>query len=257
MSTFRRPSVQLKTKAEIGAMRKAGLIAGQALLEVKKHMEPGISTKQLDDIAEKFIRSCGAKPTFIGYRGYPASLCVSINDEVVHGIPSDRKIKAGDVVSVDVAATIGGFVGDTATTFIVGKASSRKAVELVEATRNSLFAAIDMMKVGNRLGDVGAAVQNFVEPLGYGVVRDFVGHGIGHQMHEEPAVPNYGKPGTGIRLEVGMVLAIEPMVTLGSYDVKVLPDGWTVVTLDGSLAAHFEHTVAVTEDGPQILTKAD
>ncbi len=238
-------------------MRIAGQMAGRSLLEVGQAIEPGITTRQLDKIAEKFIRKQGGTPTFIGYRGYPATICASINEEVVHGIPSDRKLKAGDVISIDVAATVDGFVGDTATTFVVGDYLSKDAKKLVDVTRQSLDAAIDAMKVGARLGDLGAAVQNFVESRGFGVVRDFVGHGIGRQMHEEPAVPNYGTHGTGMRLEPGIVLAIEPMVTLGDWQVKVLKDGWTVVTVDGSLAAHFEHSIALTEDGPEILTKVN
>jgi methionyl aminopeptidase len=204
-------------------------------------------------LAEKLIRKAGAIPTFIGYHGYPSSICVSINEEVVHGMPSDRVIKEGDIVSVDIGATFDGYVGDTAYTFLVEPVSV-EARKLVQATKESLDAAIEMMKPGKRLGDIGAAVQKFVEAKGYGVVRDFVGHGIGRQMHESPAVPNYGDAGSGMRLETGLVLAIEPMVTQGSHDVKVLKDGWTVVTKDGSLAAHFEHTVAVTDNGPWVLT---
>jgi methionyl aminopeptidase len=210
----------------------------------------------LDAIAESFIRKSGAKPTFIGYRGYPATLCISINEEVVHGIPGKRKLKSGDIVSVDVAATLDGFVGDTAMTVLLDS-TDEKAKKLVDVTRESLEAAIRQMRPGQRLGDIGAAVQRVAESNGFGVVRDFVGHGIGRQMHEEPSVPNYGTPGTGIRLEPGMVLAVEPMVTMGHWDVKVLSDGWTVVTKDGSLAAHFEHTIAVTEDGPVVFTKID
>lgn len=256
-TTFRRPEVQLKSKEELKLMRLAGELAGQALIEVKKAIKPGVATRELSAIAERFIRKNGGSPTFIGYRGYPAALCVSINEEVVHGIPGPRHIKPGDVVSIDVAVTVNGFVGDTAMTVIVDGPVSPLSRKLVEVTQNSLFAAIDEMKVGNRLGDVSAAVEEFVRPNGFGVVRDFVGHGIGRKMHEEPAVPNYGKRGTGIRLEPGLVLAIEPMVTLGSWQVKVLSDGWTVVTADNSLAAHFEHTVAVTDHGPEILTQVE
>lgn len=248
-----KPSIELKTKAEIESMRRAGLLAGRTLKEVEKYVQPGVTTKELDQVAEKFIKKNGGIPTFIGYRGYPATICVSINEEVVHGIPGSRKVKAGDLISIDVAATVDGFVGDTAFSMVVPPAS-KEAQSLVEATAESLNLAIDFMKSGNRLGDVGSAIQKFVEYRGYGVVRDFVGHGIGRKMHEEPAVPNYGKAGTGLRLEPGLVLAIEPMVTLGHYGVKVLKDGWTVITEDGSLAAHFEHTVAVTADGPVVLT---
>lgn len=235
-------------------MREAGRIAGETLKAVAEAIAPGVTTKELDRVAEQFIRKSGGKPTFIGYRGYPASLCVSINDEVVHGIPGSRKLKAGDVVSIDVAATVNGFVGDTATTLIVPPVS-KEAEKLVRVTEQSLYAAIDTMTVGKRLGDIGAAVQKLAESNGFGVVRDFVGHGIGRRMHEEPAVANYGAAGSGMRLEAGLVLAVEPMVTLGDYRVRVLPDGWTVVTEDGSLAAHFEHTIAITENGPEILTK--
>lgn len=248
-----KPSIEYKTKAEIVSMRRAGLLAGRTLLEVKRHIAPGVTTKELDQVAEKFIRKNGGVPTFIGYRGYPATICVSINEEVVHGIPGSRRVMAGDVVSIDVAATVDGFVGDTAFSMVVAPAAS-KAQELVAVTAESLNLAIDLMKPGKRLGDVGFTIQKYVESKGFGVVRDFVGHGIGRKMHEEPPVPNFGNTGTGIRLEPGLVLAIEPMVTLGHYGVKILKDGWTVVTEDGSLAAHFEHSVAVTEDGPVILT---
>lgn len=252
----RRPSVELKTRAEIERMKTAGRIAGLTLKEVARHLKPGVTTKDLDRIAEKFIRSQGATPTFIGYRGYPASLCVSINEEVVHGIPGNRVIKAGDVVSVDVAATMDGFVGDTAVTLAVGDVGA-KAEKLIRVTDACLQAGIEAMQIGARLGDVAYAVQSVAEKENFGVVRDFVGHGIGRAMHEEPAVPNYGQKGTGLRLEPGLVIAIEPMITLGSWEVDVLSDGWTVVTRDGSLAAHFEHTIALTEDGPVILTKGD
>ncbi len=253
---MKKPAVEIKTKAELGRMKKAGEIAGLTLREVGKRIEPGITTKELDRMAEDFIRRRGAVPTFVGYRGYPCTICVSVNEEVVHGIPSSRKILPGDVVSVDVAATVDGFVGDTAATFAVLPVD-KEALRLIQITDESLQCAIGEMKPGRRLGDVSSAVQHLVEGAGYGVVRDFVGHGIGRQMHEEPPVPNYGAAGTGLRLEAGLVLAIEPMVTVGDYKVKVLKDGWTVVTEDGSLAAHFEHTVAVTDDGPLVLTKID
>ncbi len=247
-------AIELKTKAELEKMRQAGKVAGATLKAVVAAIDAGVTTKDLDRVAENFIRKNGGIPTFIGYRGYPASLCVSINNEVVHGIPGNRKLKAGDVVSVDVAATVDGFVGDTATTVIVPPAKA-DAQKLVEVSERSLQAAIDAMRPGNRLGDVGFAVQNVAESNGFGVVRDFVGHGIGRRMHEEPAVPNYGKPGSGMRLEAGLVLAVEPMVTMGDWHVRVLADGWTVVTMDGSLAAHFEHTIAITESGPEVLTR--
>ncbi len=250
----KKPAIELKSKAELETMKKAGKIAGTVLHEVGRSIKAGMTTKDLDVIAEKLLRKAGAVPTFLGYHGYKASICVSINEEVVHGIPGSRVIKAGDVVSVDIGATVDGFVGDTAYTFLVEPVSD-EARKLVRRTKESLDAAIAVMKPGNRLGDVGAAVQKLVEADGYGVVREFVGHGIGRQMHEAPSVPNYGAAGTGMRLEPGLVLAIEPMVTAGHHDVKVLKDGWTVVTKDNSLAAHFEHTVAVTEDGPLVLTQ--
>lgn len=256
-SVSKKPSVELKTKAEVDKMRKAGEIAGKALKGVGECIRAGISTKELDRIAEKLIRQAGAVPTFVGYLGYPASLCVSINDEVVHGMPSEKRIvKAGDIVSIDIGATYDGFVGDTAATFLV-EPVTEAARALVRVTEESLAAAIKMMRPGNRLGDIGAAIQNLAEAAGYGVVRDFVGHGIGRQMHESPAVPNYGTAGSGLRLEAGLVLAIEPMVTLGDYKVKTLKDGWTVVTEDGKLAAHFEHTVAITDNEPLVLTRIE
>lgn len=253
-ATIRKQAVELKTKAELVLMKKAGELAGRALQEVARHIQPGVTTKELDHTAENFIRKNGGIPTFIGYRGYPASLCVSINEEVVHGIPGNRRVKAGDVVSIDVAATVDGFVGDTALTLAVPPVKA-EVEQLIRTTEQSLWAAIDCMKSGNRLGDVAAGVQTFVEARGFGVVKDFVGHGIGRRMHEEPPVPNYGTAGTGVRLEPGLVLAIEPMVTLGDWKVRVLPDGWTVVTQDGSMAAHFEHSIAVTEEGPLVLTQ--
>ena len=252
----RRSTVELKSKAEIAAMRRAGQVAGKALKAIAEAVAPGITTRELDKIGESMIRKNGGLPTFIGYRGYPASICVSVNEEVVHGIPGPRKLKAGDVVGIDIAATVEGFVGDTALTVIVPPAT-KEAQRLVDVTRKSLDLAIEKMRSGNRLGDIGAVVQELAEANKFGVVRDFVGHGIGRQMHEEPAVPNFGTAGTGIRLEPGLVLAIEPMITAGSWRVKMMPDGWTVVTEDGSLAAHFEHTIAVTEDGPVVLTKVD
>jgi methionyl aminopeptidase len=247
-------SIELKTSRELELMRKAGQVAGAALNEVARFIVPGVTTKELDRIAEKFIRKIGAVPTFLGYRGYPASICTSINEEVVHGIPGNRKLKIGEIISIDLGATVDGFVGDTAATFAVGDIS-KKAQELLFYTKKSLEETIKLMVPGNRLGDIGACVQAVVEPRGFGVVREFVGHGIGRQMHEAPAVPNYGTAGTGVRFEPGLVLAIEPMVTAGDYAVQVLKDGWTVVTKDGSLAAHFEHTIAVTEAGPVVLTE--
>ena len=248
--------MEIKTGSEIDRMKKAGRLAGLTLRELGRHVVPDITTKELDKIGENFIRQGGGIPTFIGYRGYPASICVSINEEVVHGIPGNRKIKEGDVVSIDVAATLDGYVGDTAATFAVGKIS-KEAEKLIRVTAESLEAGINAMKIGGRLGDIGGAVQKVAENNHFGVVRDFVGHGIGRAMHEEPAVPNYGEPGTGMRLDKGLVIAIEPMITMGDWNVEVLEDGWTVVTKDNSLAAHFEHTVALAENGPIILTKVD
>ena len=256
LSTLKRSTVELKTQSELAAMRRAGAVAGRALREVAKAVRVGITTEALDVLAEKYIRANGGIPTFVGYRGYPATICVSINEEVVHGIPGPRKIKAGDVIGIDIAATVDGFVGDTALTVAVPPVAAA-AQKLLDVTEHSLWAAIDVMKPGRRIGDIGAAVQALAEKNNFGIVRDYVGHGIGRRMHEEPAVPNYGSAGTGLRLEAGMVLAVEPMLTAGDQRTKVLKDGWTVVTQDGSLAAHFEHTIAVTEQGPEVLTKVD
>jgi len=246
-------SIELKTMEEVELMRQAGRIAAQALKAVKEAVRPGVTTDDLDQVAHRFIRGRGAIPTFVGYRGYPKTICTSINEEVVHGIPGSRVLKEGDIISVDVGATWKGFVGDTAETFPVGSISS-ESQKLVDVTRESLARAIIAAKVGARLGDVSWAVQSYVESQGFSVVRDFVGHGVGRQMHEEPAVPNFGEPGTGLRLSEGLVIAIEPMVNLGSHQVDVQPDGWTVVTSDGKRSAHFEHTVAVLSEGCRILT---
>jgi methionyl aminopeptidase len=245
-----------KSKTEIEKMRAAGLIVAQVLNRLSEIVEPGMTTRDLDREAEEMIQGAGAYPTFKGYHGYPASICTSINDEVVHGIPSNRKLREGDIVGIDCGATLQGYVGDSAVTVPVGKVSE-PVKRLLDVTRQSLFQAIDKCEVGNRLGDVCNAVQAYVEPLGYSVVRNYCGHGIGRAMHEEPQVPNYGKPGTGPVLREGLVLAIEPMINLGHQDVKVLSDGWTVITMDGRPSAHFEHTVAITSDGPQILTLLD
>ena len=242
-----------KSRTEIEKMRAAGLIVAQVLKRLEEIVSPGMSTRDLDREAETIITGAGAYPTFKGYHGYPASICTSINDEVVHGIPSNRKLREGDIVSIDCGATLQGYVGDAAITVPVGKVSD-PVKSLLDVTRQSLFKAIEKCEVGNRLGDVCNAVQAYVEPLGYSVVRNYCGHGVGREMHEEPQVPNYGKPGTGPVLREGLVIAIEPMINLGHQDVKVLPDGWTVITMDGRPSAHFEHTVAVTSEGPQILT---
>ncbi len=242
-----------KSRSEIEKMRRAGLIVGQTLRDLRKMIEPGITTLELDAYAEKKIRMAGAYPTFKGYRGFPASICASVNDEVVHGIPSDRKLRDGDIIKLDCGATLDGFVGDAAISVGVGKISP-ELERLIESTRESLFRAVEKMIPGNRLYDVSYAVQEYVEERGFSVVREFCGHGIGQHMHEDPQVPNYGRPGTGPKLKEGWVLAIEPMVNAGTYEVKILSDGWTVKTKDGRASSHFEHTIAVTEDGPIVLT---
>jgi methionyl aminopeptidase len=243
-----------KSKAEIEKMRAAGKIVGQVLQKLVAMVEPGITTLDLDREAERLIRDAGGYPTFKGYNGYQASLCTSINEEVVHGIPSEkRKLREGDIIGIDCGVTLQGYVGDSAVTVPVGQISEAIA-NLLEATRQSLNAAIAQCQIGNRLGDVGFAVQSYVEPRGYSVVRNYCGHGIGRAMHEDPQVPNYGEPGKGTIIREGLVIAIEPMINLGGHHVKQLSDGWTVVTIDGRPSAHFEHTVAITSEGPQVLT---
>jgi methionyl aminopeptidase len=243
-----------RSAAELEKMRAAGRLVGEVLTELTARVAPGVTTSTLDDIAEELIRRAGAIPAFKGYHGYPATICASINEEVIHGIPSGRRIlNEGDVISIDVGASLDGYYGDSAVTLPVG-AVSEQAATLLRVTEESLYKAIERVRVGGRISDIGHAVQHHVEAYGFSVVREFVGHGIGQRMHEEPQVPNYGEPGRGPRLTEGMVLAIEPMVNAGKPAVKVLADGWTAVTRDGSLSAHFEHTVAVTADGPWILT---
>ena len=242
-----------KSKTEIEKMKAAGQIVARVLKRLSAMVEPGITTRDLDYEAERMIRDAGAYPTFKGYHGFTASICASINDEVVHGIPGKRKLREGDIIGLDCGATYQGYVGDSAVTVPVGNVSEQ-VKRLMETTRQSLFKAIEKCQVGNRLGDVCNAVQAYVEPLGYSVVRNYCGHGIGRAMHEEPQVPNYGRAGTGPVLREGWVLAIEPMINLGRHDVKVLSDGWTVITMDGQPSAHFEHTVAITQEGPRILT---
>ena len=234
-------------------MRAAGQIVGQVLQHLTAMVEPGITTRDLDQEAERMIRAAGGLPTFKGYHGYPASICASVNEEVVHGIPGDRKLKEGDIIGIDCGVTLQGYVGDSAVTVPVGEISDELR-RLLQTTRESLFEAIAQCQVGNRLGDVSHAVEAYVEPKGYSVVQNYCGHGIGRAMHEDPQVPNYGKPGSGPVLREGLVLALEPMINLGRHHTKQLKDGWTVVTLDGRPSAHFEHTVAITLDGPQVLT---
>ncbi|ATY83714.1 type I methionyl aminopeptidase [Kyrpidia spormannii] len=243
-----------KSKAELEWMREAGRIVALALKETAQAVEPGITTRELDRIAEHVIRRNGAIPSFKGYHGYPASICASVNEELVHGIPGDRKLVEGDIVSIDIGAQYHGYHGDAAITVPVGSISE-EARRLLDVTEASLYKGIEKAVVGNRLSDISHAVQVYVEQHGFSVVRDYVGHGVGQEMHEDPQIPNFGPPGHGPRLKPGMVLAIEPMVNAGSYHVKTLPDNWTVVTVDGSLAAHFEHTVAITEGEPEILTR--
>lgn len=235
-------------------MRKAGAITAGALEAAAKAIHPGMSTKELDKVIHNYITSHGAKPSFLGYAGYPASACISVNDTVIHGIPSaHEKLKEGDIVSVDVGAYIDGFHGDATKTFMVSEVSP-VAKALLSSTEESLMLAISMAKPGIRIGDLSAAIQEYNESRGFGVVREYVGHGVGSELHEEPEVPNFGRAGHGVRLVPGLVIAIEPMITEGSPRVKSLSDGWTVKTVDGSLAAHFEHTIAITPDGAVILT---
>jgi methionyl aminopeptidase len=234
-------------------MRKAGQVVARMISAIKAAVEPGMTTKELDTVAAKELKRQGAKPAFLGYMGFPATICTSVNEQIVHGIPSGRVLKEGDLVKVDVGAVVDGLYGDSAVTLPVGQVSD-EAIKLMEATKGSLDAAIAVVKAGNRLGDIGAAVQEYAESRGYGVVREYVGHGIGRKLHEEPQIPNYGVAGRGALLHAGMVIAIEPMVNIGTWRTRALEDGWTVVTADGKLSAHFEHTMAVGEDGAEILT---
>lgn len=244
-----------KSRTELEKMHRANVLVAKVLRELKETIRPGVSTAEMDSLAEEMIRAEGATPAFKGYRGFPASLCVSINDEVVHGIPSRKRVlNDGDIVSLDVGTIVDGFCGDGAVTVPVGEITD-EAKKLLDVTEKALKKGIEQVRHGNRVSDIGHAVQKYVEAYGFSVVRDFVGHGIGAQMHEEPQVPNYGEPGRGHRLLPGMVLAIEPMVNAGTHSVKVLPDQWTVVTMDGRYSAHFEHSVAVTENGPWILSQ--
>jgi len=242
----------LKTPDEIAVMAKASRVVAEALAVLKNAVKPGITTDELDRLAESEICARGAIPAFKGYRNYPKTLCASVNEQVVHGIPSKRTLKEGDIVGLDLGAIVGGFYGDSAVTVAVGRIEE-KAAALVRITEESLALAIEQARVGNRLSDISHAVQRHVEAAGYSVVTEFVGHGIGRQLHEEPQVPNYGKPGQGPRLQPGMVLAIEPMVNMGGSAVRVLDDRWTAVTADGSLSAHFEHTIAIQPSGPALV----
>ena len=245
--------VTLKSARELETMRRSGKITAKVLTDLMKAARAGMTTGQLDAMAEKGIRELGGVPTFKGYHGYSSSICASVNDQVVHGIPGDYVLKDGDLLSIDIGTTFEGYVSDTAVTVGIGNIA-QNARRLLDVTQECLMVGIAQMQRGNHVGDIGAAVQRHAESHGYGVVRELVGHGVGTAMHEEPQVPNYGKAGTGLQMRPGLVLAIEPMITEGGYEVEILKDGWTVVTADGKLAAHFEHTIAVTDDGPKILT---
>lgn len=246
--------IHLKNSQELSAMRDAGRITGEALLVARDMVRLGVSTYEIDQAIERYIRKCGAEPTFLGYGGFPASACISINDEVIHGIPSKKRIlREGDIVKIDTGATYHGYVGDSARTVPVGQVSD-EAKKLIRVTRDSFFAGVEQMKIGNRLGDVGHAIDALVVRNGFSTVRRYVGHGIGTDMHESPDVPNYGTAGRGLRLCAGMTLAIEPMVNVGTFEVSESADGWTVRTADGALSAHYENTVALTSEGISILT---
>ncbi|HHT62291.1 MAG: type I methionyl aminopeptidase [Bacillota bacterium] len=245
--------ITLKTDRQIKLMREAGRIVAETHELLAKMIKPGVTTKELDQAAEEYIRSRGAIPAFKGYNGFPGSICASVNDEVVHGIPGLRKLENGDIISIDIGAVKNGFVGDSAVTHPVGTVSKDK-LKLLKVTEESLLEGIKYAIPGNRLSDISHAIQTYVEKNGFSVVRDYVGHGIGENMHEDPQIPNFGRPGHGPRLEKGMTLAIEPMVNMGTYRVRTLLDNWTVVTLDGQCSAHFEHTIAITQSGPEILT---
>ena len=244
----------LKSQRELNYLRDAGRIVAEALNEVKKAVKPDVTTLEIDRIAEQYIKSKGAVPTFKGYNGFPGNICASVNEEVVHGIPGLKRLKNGDTISIDLGATINGYVGDAAITVPVGQVDAEMK-KLIEVTEQSLYKGIEKALVGNRLSDISHEIQTYAEGYGYGVVRDYVGHGIGRNMHEDPQIPNYGLPGRGPRLKSGMTLAIEPMINAGTHEVKTLGNNWTVVTVDGKSSAHFEHTIAITPDGPEILTK--
>lgn len=234
-------------------MRAAGQLVGHVLAHLRTLVEPGVTTMEIDRAAEQMIRDAGALPTFKGYNGFPYSICASVNEQIVHGFPSNYKLKDGDIFSIDVGVTLEGFVGDTATTVPVGNVSEER-LRLIRVTQECLERAIEQCRPGKHLGDIGWAVQEHAEANGYSIVRDYVGHGIGRRMHEDPQIPNYGRPGLGPKIKTGYVFAVEPMVNLGSHHTKVLADGWTVVTVDGQPSAHVEHTIAITENGPEVLT---
>ena len=247
----------IKNSEQLALMKKAGRITAEALLVARDMIRPGISTKEIDKKIHDYIVKCDAIPSFLGYGGFPGSACISINDEVIHGIPSDRRIlKEGDIVKIDVGARFRGYNGDSARTFPVGKVSD-EALRLISVTERSFWEAMKFAKAGSRVGDIGFAVENFVISNGFSVVRDYVGHGVGKELHEEPEIPNFGRAGRGARLYSGMTLAIEPMVNAGGHEVKVRGDGWTVVTLDGKLSAHYENSIAVTESDPIVLTDVE
>lgn len=245
--------IELKSEREIKIIRENGRIVGLTLRYLKDKIRPGVKTIELDRLAQEFIVKSKAIPAFKGYRGYPGNICTSVNDQVVHGIPGERALKEGEIISVDIGVLKDGFYADGAWTFPVGEISD-KTQRLMDVTLESLQAGIAQARAGNRLGDISSTVQSTAEKNGYSVVRDLTGHGIGRHMHEDPPIPNFGNSGAGLLLKEGMVLAIEPMVNAGGYEIKTLEDNWTVVTLDGSLSAHFEHTIAITEEGPEILT---
>lgn len=243
-----------KSRKELEKMRASGRLAGQVREHLRRLARPGITTLELDRAAERMIRDAGGVPTFKGYNGFPFSICASVNEEVVHGFPSDYELRDGDILSVDVGTTLNGYVGDTATTIAVGNVRA-EWLRLIRITEECLELAIEQCRHGRHLGDLGWAVQRHAETQGFSVVREYVGHGIGRKMHEDPQIPNYGKPGTGDKIKAGYVFAVEPMINLGTHHTKTLADGWTVVTVDGQPSAHVEHTVAITEEGPEVLTR--
>ena len=246
----------LKNRDEVETMRRAGRVVAEAIAAVRDIVRPGATTEELDAAAARTIKEAGAQPSFLGYRGFPKTICTSVNDEIVHGIPGARVLKDGDLVKLDVGAVVDGFHADSAVTIPVGEPTP-EASKLIETTERALWAGLAEARPDRRIGDIGAAVQTVAEGAGFSVVREYVGHGIGRALHEEPPVPNYGTPGKGFKLTEGLVVAIEPMVNVGGYATRLLPDGWTVVTQDGTLSAHFEHTVAVTPEGPWVLTDAE